>query len=94
MQLFNTLAQTLSADELNIPKVDGTTGIADILGIVYFIAGIVAVIVIIIAGYMYTTSGGDAGAVKRAKNMILYAVVGIVVIALAFTITQFVAGRF
>jgi len=94
MQLFNTLAQTLSADELNIPKVDGTTGIADILGIVYFIAGIVAVIVIIIAGYIYTTSGGDAGAVKRAKNMILYAVVGIVVIALAFTITQFVAGRF
>jgi hypothetical protein len=94
MQFFNTLAQTLSADELNIPKVDGTTGIADILGIVYFVAGIVAVIVIIIAGYTYTTSSGDAGAVKKAKNMILYAVVGIVVIALAFVITQFVAGRF
>lgn len=94
MQLLNTLAQTLSADELNIPKVDGTTGIADILGIVYLVAGIVGVIVIIIAGYIYTTSGGDAGSVKKAKNMILYAVVGIIVIGLAFFITQFVAGRF
>ncbi|MNL79813.1 hypothetical protein D3C87_2065000 [compost metagenome] len=53
-----------------------------------------AVIVIIIAGFIYTTSGGDAGAVKKAKNMVLYSVVGIVVIALAFVITQFVAGRF
>ncbi|MNH40243.1 hypothetical protein D3C73_102060 [compost metagenome] len=94
MQFLRTLAQTLNADELNIPKVDGTTGISDILGIVYFVAGIVAVIVIIIAGFIYTTSGGDAGAVKKAKNMVLYSVVGIVVIALAFVITQFVAGRF
>lgn len=94
MQLLNTLAQALSADELNIPKVDGTAGIADILGIVYLVAGIVGVIVIIIAGYIYTTSGGDAGAVKKAKNMIMYAVVGIIVIGLAFFITQFVAGRF
>ncbi len=94
MQLLRTLAQTLNADELNIPKVDGTTGIGDILDIVYFVAGIVAVIVIIIAGYMYTTSAGDAGGIKKAKNMILYSVVGIVVIGLAFVITQFVAGRF
>jgi hypothetical protein len=94
MQLLKTLAQTLNADELNIPKVDGTAGIANILGVVYLIAGIVAVIVIIIAGYMYTTSSGDAGGVKKAKNMILYSVIGLIVIGLAFFITQFVAGRF
>jgi heme O synthase-like polyprenyltransferase len=94
MQLLKTLAQTLNADELNIPKVDGTAGIGSILNIVYVVAGIVAVIVIIIAGYTYTTSSGDAGAIKKAKNMILYSVIGIVVIGLAFVITQFVAGRF
>jgi hypothetical protein len=94
MQLFNTLAQTLDANQLNIPTISGDAGIAGILNIVYFVAGIVAVIVIIIAGYTYTTSGGDAGSVKKAKNMILYAVVGIIVIMLAFIITQFIAGRF
>lgn len=91
---MQNFAQTLDADQLNIPKISGDAGIAGILGIVYLVAGIVAVIVIIIAGYMYTTSGGDAGAVKKAKNMILYSVIGIVVIGLAFVITQFVAGRF
>ncbi|MNR36714.1 hypothetical protein D3C85_1546720 [compost metagenome] len=91
---MKNIAQTLDANKLNIPTISGDTGIAGILSIVYFIAGIVAVIVIIIAGYIYTTSSGDAGAVKKAKNMILYSVVGIVVIALAFVITQFVAGRF
>jgi heme O synthase-like polyprenyltransferase len=91
---MKNIAQTLDANKLNIPTISGDTGIAGILSIVYFIAGIVAVIVIIIAGYIYTTSSGDAGAVKKAKNMILYSVVGIVVIALAFVITQFIAGRF
>lgn len=91
---MKNIAQTLDANKLNIPTISGDTGIAGILSIVYFIAGIVAVIVIIIAGYIYTTSSGDAGAVKKAKNMILYSVVGIVVIAFAFVITQFVAGRF
>lgn len=91
MQSHKILAQTLNAKELNVPT---NTNIIDILGIVYFVAGIIAVIVIIIAGFTYTTSGGDAGAVKKAKNMILYSVVGIVVIAMAFVITQFIAGRF
>ncbi|MNQ27269.1 hypothetical protein D3C85_405240 [compost metagenome] len=91
---MKNFAQTLEADKLNIPTISGDAGIAGILSIVYFVAGIIAVIVIIIAGYTYTTSSGDAGAVKKAKNMILYSVVGIVVIAMAFIITQFVAGRF
>lgn len=91
---MHNFAQTLNANELNIPTISGDAGIAGILSIVYLVAGIIAVIVIVIAGYMYTTSGGDAGAVKKAKNMILYSVVGIVVIGLAFVITQFVAGRF
>lgn len=99
MQWLTTIAQTLhigegEGDVKNIPTISGDQGIAGILGVVYFVAGIVAVIVIIIAGYIYTTSGGDAGAIKKAKNMILYSVVGIIVILLAFVITQFIAGRF
>lgn len=94
MKWLTNFAQTLDPNALNIPTISGDAGIAGILSIVYFVAGIVAVIVIIIAGYTYTTSGGDAGGVKKAKNMILYSVIGLVVIMMAFVITQFIAGRF
>lgn len=68
--------------------------LASILGTVYTWAGIIAVIIIVIAGFMYVTSSGDASKVKRAKDAILYAVIGLVVVILAFVITQFVLGRF
>jgi len=64
------------------------------LGIVYMAGGIIAVISIIIAGYMYTISGGNPSEVEKSKNTILYSVIGLVVIAGAFFITQFVLGRF
>jgi len=64
------------------------------LNIAYFLAAIIAVIVIIIGGLTYSTSAGNASSVTKAKNMILYAVVGIVVIIIAYAITNFVIGRF
>lgn len=57
------------------------------------IAGVAAVIMILIGGIMYITSGGDAGKVSSAKNTIIYAAVGLVVIATAQAITTFVIGK-
>lgn len=61
---------------------------------VYTWAGIICIVVIIVAGYFYVTSAGNAATVKRAKDAILGAVIGLVVIMSAFVITQFVVGRF
>lgn len=52
---------------------------------------IVVVIMIIVGGVGYLTSGGDAGKVEKAKKTILYAVIGAVICVLAFAITNFVA---
>jgi hypothetical protein len=52
------------------------------------------VIVIIVAGYLYVTSSGDPSNVKRGKEALLGAVIGLVMILMAFSITQFVLGRF
>lgn len=65
-------------------------GIANIIAI---IAGIAAVILIIIAGFKYVTSGGDAAKTKSAKDTIVSAVIGLVIIALADAIISFVIGR-
>lgn len=69
----------------------------NIWGIVSFALGIlggIAIIVIIVAGLMYTISSGDSGKVAAAKNTIIYAVVGLVVAMLAVVIISFVNGFF
>ena len=58
------------------------------------VVGIIAVVMIIVGGIKYITSGGDSGNVTSAKNTILYAVIGLVVVALAQIIVKFVLNRF
>lgn len=57
------------------------------------IIGIIAVFTIITAGLNYILSGGDSGKTATAKNRILYAAIGLVVVALAQVIVQFVLNR-
>ena len=59
-----------------------------ILNSIIGIAGLIAVIFIVIGGVTYMTSTGDAGKIKKAKDTILYAVIGLVVCALAFIIVN------
>ena len=67
--------------------------VTNILNAVIGVLGIIAVVVIIIGGVTYMTSSGDAGKVKKAKDTILYGVIGLVVVALAFAIVNFVIGN-
>lgn len=94
MKQLILFAQKLNADEVNIPQLTGDQVLQNGLNLAYFVMGIIAVIVIIVAGIMYATSGGDSAAVTKAKNLILYSVVGIIVIFAAWGITNFVIGRF
>lgn len=67
--------------------------ISDIINIFSLIVGVVSVIMIIIGGFRYITSGGDSTNVSSAKNTILYAIVGLIIVALAQTIVRFILGR-
>lgn len=67
--------------------------ITTIVNIFSVIVGIVAVIMIIWGGFKYITSGGDSGNITSAKNTIIYAVIGLVVVALAQFLVQFVLDR-
>lgn len=85
---------SLSASSVGIPEVDANDVVKGVLNTVYFIAGAAAIIIIIIGGILYATSEGDSSKVQTAKNAILYAVVGLIVVMMAFVITGFVIGRF
>jgi hypothetical protein len=67
--------------------------ITNIVNVLSVIVGIVAVIMIIIGGFRYITSGGDSGNVSGAKNTILYAIVGLVIVALAQFIVRYVLNQ-
>jgi hypothetical protein len=73
---------------------DGGKGLNSVVGniinILSVIIGFAAVVMIMLAGFRYITSGGDASGVKGAKDSLLYAIVGLVIVALAQTIVRFV----
>jgi hypothetical protein len=91
--------------QFNIPEEGCETGdaneaaeqvdqiVSQIINILSLVVGVVAVIMIIFGGLRYITSGGDTGNVTSAKNTILYAVVGLIVVALAQVVVRFVVDR-
>lgn len=94
MSLWQQLASLLDANNLGIPKTDATNSMTGLLNTVYWLAGVIAVIIIIVAGFMYVTSSGDAAKVVKAKNAIMYAVIGLIIIIFAYVITGFITGSF
>lgn len=97
MRLLELIAQgKVDPNQIGLtnPVRDANTALASILNTVYIWAGIIAVLAIIIAGIFYTASQGDPSKIKRAKEAIIGACAGLVIIIMAFTITQFILGRF
>ena len=72
---------------------DLTVNITNILNVIIGVLGILAVIVIIFGGVQYMTSTGDAAKVKKAKDTILYGVIGLIIVILAFAIVNFVINN-
>ena len=64
-----------------------------VINVFSFVVGLVSVIMIIVGGLMYVTSAGDSGKVTNAKNTILYAIIGLVVVALSQFIVKFVLSK-
>lgn len=88
--------QKLFADSQinNIIQISADSALKIVVNTVLVAGGITAVITIIIAGYMYTISGGNPAEVEKSKNAILYAVIGLIVAGSAFVLVNFVIGRF
>jgi hypothetical protein len=70
------------------------TLITRVINVMLFIIGVLSVIMIVYGGILYVISAGDSGRVSKAKNTIMYAIVGLVVALLAYAIVNFVITRF
>lgn len=67
--------------------------IANLIHIALAIAGVAAVIFIIIGGIKYITSAGSPEGTKSAKNTLTNAVIGLVIAAAAYVIVTFIMGK-
>ncbi|MDZ7785873.1 MAG: hypothetical protein U5L95_02000 [Candidatus Saccharibacteria bacterium] len=67
--------------------------ISTVINVLSIVVGVVAVIMVIIGGLKYIISSGDSGNVQSAKNTILYAIVGLVIVAFAQIIVRFVLDQ-
>ncbi len=92
---FHKLSQiNINPDDLTgLPKNENQeAGLDTIMGWVFILVVAVATVVIIVAGINFITSQGDPQKTKNARNTIIYAIVGIIIAALATSIIRFVAG--
>lgn len=87
---FAQIDAGLNAAGSNMNKSDVNNIVADGVNLFLYIIGIVAVVMIIFGGFQYLTSAGDPQKAGKARNTILYSVIGLLVAVFAFAIVNFV----
>jgi len=64
--------------------------IGQIINVILSVIGLLLLVYLLYAGYLWMTSGGDEEGVKKAKIMIRNAIVGLVIITLSAVLSSFV----
>jgi amino acid transporter len=70
-----------------------TETIALIIKIVLSFLGLIAVIIIIMGGFKWMTSGGNESKVEEAKKLMIAGIIGLAIVILAYAIANFIIGR-
>lgn len=84
--------QTVAGNQNPIAGPEGVLQI--VANVMAMISGIVGVIMMIYAGIRYITSSGKPEQTKKSKDMIINVIIGLVVIALAWSFISFVIQKF
>lgn len=94
-QVWDIVAATIkgTSSEVAVPSISGTQLVNNTLNVVYFIAGFVAIGMIIYAGIRYMNANGEVDRIKAAHRTLSYGIAGLIIVALAFAITAFVISR-
>jgi glucan phosphoethanolaminetransferase (alkaline phosphatase superfamily) len=87
---FNFISQP-GANDTNT-NADLTTLVSNVVNILLFIAGALAIIYLIYSGILYITAAGNPDAAKKGQQGVLNAVIGLVIIVLAFFIARAVTN--
>ncbi|MEK7452345.1 MAG: pilin [Patescibacteria group bacterium] len=81
------------ASDAGLGSTDLVTTIASIIQTALGFLGIIAVVIILLGGFKWMTSGGNEDKVKGAKKLIFSGIIGLVIVLSSFAIAQFVVGN-
>lgn len=84
----STYCQNKSEGETKVKSV-----MKSVVDVLLMTVGVISIIMIVIGGIMFALSSGDASKVTKARNMVIYAVVGLVVALFASAIINFVFNK-
>ncbi len=84
----STYCQNRSEGETKVKSV-----MKSVVNVLLMTVGVISIIMIVIGGIMFALSSGDASKVTKARNMVIYAVVGLVVALFASAIINFVFNK-
>lgn len=91
---LTSAATAMAQEKPNLSSPTKDTNLAQVLTTVInallLFAGAVAVLFLIIGGFRYVVSAGNPDQVEGAKKTILYAIVGLIIIFVAFVVVQLV----
>jgi heme/copper-type cytochrome/quinol oxidase subunit 2 len=92
---FNTAAN-LAQNTAGSAGITSTRTLPEIIGLLINVVlgflGIVFLVLLLYAGFLWMTAAGDEQKVKKARDMIFQAVIGLVIVVAAFAISSFVLG--
>lgn len=84
----------VTSGELDIPKGDvGQTNVDNVMRIVFAVAGAIALLIITLSALRYVLSQGDPQSTAKAKNGIMYALIGIIIVISAVVIVTYVTNN-
>lgn len=93
--IHNIIAQIqIDPGDIGVPQGGlGENNISSILKLVFGVAGGIALLIVTIAGFKYVLSQGNPQETAKAKNTILYALIGLAICLMAFSIVGYVVGN-
>lgn len=94
MRLLYQLATSIKLDSLPNPSgVTDNSEVQTVLQIVFAFVGALAFLFLVIAGFRYIISTGDPQDTEKAKNGVIYALVGVLLALFAEAIVTWVVGN-
>ena len=78
------------AGDSGLTRQDPRILVGNIIRVVLGLLGIVALVIVLMAGFQWMTSAGNSEKVEGAKKMLLSAVIGLAIILSAYAVTDFV----
>jgi len=83
----------LAAGAAELSETNLSTTIGSLIGVFLSLLGIILLILIIYAGFLWMTAGGEADKTKKAKDIMINAVIGLIILLAAYAISNFVIDQ-